>query len=302
MKNVWVLAFVIIILMVLGLFLFTFQVRETEVKVVTFFHEYRRTVDKPGLYLRLPPPIHVIRTFDRRSHLYETVLEETTTRGGEPITVTSYVVWKVGDPQNFFNSVTDKKGAEKALSTLLRNAQNSVIGKYYFSDLVNSDPTQIKLEQIEAEMANSDRRHAESEYGIEIVAAGIRRLGISELVTKDVFERMKTDRERITQKIIADGNAEATKIKKDAESKRKELLAIVEAQAKAIRGSGDAEAAAYYKMLEENKELAIFLRDIEALREILKEKSTIVLGADTDPIGLLKKAPDLPSDDSDDQK
>ncbi len=302
MKNVWVLAFVVIILMVLGLFLFTFQVRETEMKLVTFFNEPRKTIQEPGWYWRLPPPIHVIRTFDRRSYLYETVLEDTTTRGGEPITVTSYVVWRIEDPLKFLESVKDQKGAERVLSSLLRNTQNSVIGKYYFSDFVNSDPALIKLETIEDEMSRNVTAHASAQYGIEVRTVGIRRLGISELVTKDVFERMKKDRERITQKIIADGDAEATKIRKDAESKRKELLAIVEAQAKAIRGSGDAEAAGYYKMLEENKELAIFLRDIEALRKILKEKSTIVLGADVEPVHLLKKAPILQNDDSGRQK
>jgi modulator of FtsH protease HflC len=298
MKNVWVLAFVAIILLVLGLFLFTFQVRETEMALVTFFHQPRKTIYKPGWYWRWPPPVHVIRSFDRRSYLYETVLEDTTTRGGEPITVTSYVIWRIADPLKFQESVTDRKGAEKNLSSLLRNTQNSTIGKYYFSDFVNSDPTLIKLEEIEAEMAKNVTAHAAAEYGIEIRMVGIRRLGISELVTKDVFERMKEDRKRITQRIIADGNSEAAKIRKDAESKRKELLAIVEAQAKAIRGSGDAEAAAYYKMLEENKELAMFLRDIEALRKILKEKATIVLGADVEPIHLLKKAPDLQGGDS----
>ncbi|MBE0534244.1 MAG: protease modulator HflC [Phycisphaerae bacterium] len=302
MKNVWVLTFIVIILMVLGLFLFTFQVRETEMKLVTFFNEPRRTVMEPGWYFRWPPPIHVIRRFDRRSYLYETVLEDTTTRGGEPITVTSYVVWRIDDPLKFLGSVKDNKGAEKVLSSLLRNTQNSVIGKYYFSDFVNSDPKLIKLEAIEAEMAEKVSAHASAEYGIEIRTAGIRRLGISEQVTQDVFERMKSDRLRITQKIIADGDAEASKIRKDAESKRKELLAIVEAQAKAIRGSGDAEAAGYYKMLEDNKELAMFLRDIEALRKILKEKTTIVLGAETEPMGLLKSAPDLGSGKSGGQK
>ena len=47
--------------------------------------------------------------------------------------------------------------------------------------------------------------------------------------------------------LVIEGSAEAMKIMTDAESKRTELLAVVEAQAKAIRGEGDAEAAKYYK-------------------------------------------------------
>jgi len=67
----------------------------------------------------------------------------------------------------------------------------------------------------------------------------------------------------------------------------------VEAQAKAIRGEGDAEAAKYYKLLEADPEFAMFLRNLEALGKILKEKSTIVLGAESEPIKLLKGIPDI---------
>jgi membrane protease subunit HflC len=116
---------------------------------------------------------------------------------------------------------------------------------------------------------------------------------ISEKTTEKVFDRMKADRERKTQTILASGTAEADKIKSDAQAKQKQLLAVAEAQAKAIRGAGDAEAASYYKMLDADPQLAMFLRDLEALRTILKERSTIVLGTDTEPTSLLKGIPSL---------
>ena len=93
--------------------------------------------------------------------------------------------------------------------------------------------------------------------------------------------------------ILAEGTAEADKIKGDADRKVTELLAIVDAMAQVIRGSGDAEAAQYYEMLEAEPEFAMFLRDIKALREMLKENSTIVLGAKTEPVKLLDEVPDL---------
>ena len=46
-------------------------------------------------------------------------------------------------------------------------------------------------------------------------------------------------------------------------------------------------------MFEEDPELAMFLRDIEALKKILKERSTVVFSADTEPFKLLKQAPKL---------
>ncbi|MHC4686081.1 MAG: hypothetical protein ACYTEW_17450 [Planctomycetota bacterium] len=104
---------------------------------------------------------------------------------------------------------------------------------------------------------------------------------------------MRAERNRRTEATIAQGNAEVTKIKTDADSKKTELLAAAEARAKAIRGQGDAEAAKYYKMLEADPALAMFLRDIEALKKILKERSTVVFSSKTAPFRLLEEMPDI---------
>lgn len=294
MKNVSVLILVILIAVVLVLCFISFQVRETEVSLVTTFGKPTRSISEPGWYWKWPLPIQMVYKFDRRVHLYEGLMEETSTRGGEPIVVTSYVVWSVGDPQEFLEALQDKAGAEDQLKSLLRDTQNSIIGQHYFSEFVNSARDQIKFEEIENEMYTAlKQRLADKRYGIEVKGVGIKQLGISEEVTQDVFNRMRADRNRKTETILAEGNAEATKIKTDAESKRTELLAVVEAQAKAIRGEGDAEAAKYYKLLEADPEFAMFLRNLEALGKILKEKTTIVLGAEAEPIKLLKGIPDI---------
>ena len=104
---------------------------------------------------------------------------------------------------------------------------------------------------------------------------------------------MKKERQRRTEATIAQGNAQAVKITTDAESMKTELLAAAEARAKTIRGEGDAEAAQYYKMLEANSGLAIYLRNIESLLKTLKEGTTLVISADSEPFELLKEIPDI---------
>ncbi|HIJ71434.1 MAG TPA: protease modulator HflC [Planctomycetes bacterium] len=294
MKNVSVLILVIIISVVLVLCFVSFQVRETETALVTTFGKPTRSISEPGWYWKWPLPIQMVYKFDRRAHLFKGIMEETSTRGGEPIVVTSYIVWSVSDPQEFLEALQDKTGAEDQLKSLLRDTQNSVIGQHYFSEFVNSEPEKIRFKEIEGQMyAALKNRLSEKRYGIDVKAVGIKQLGISEEVTRDVFDRMRADRKRKTEAILAEGNAEATKIKTDAESKRTELLAVVEAQAKSIRGEGDAEAAKYFKLLEVDPDFAMFLRDLEALEKILKEKSTIVLGAEAEPVKLLKGIPDI---------
>jgi membrane protease subunit HflC len=294
MKNIWIFIFIILVAVVLTLFFFSFKVRETEVALVTTFGRATKTETEPGWkFLKWPRPINVVHKFDSRYQLYETLQEETTTKGGEPIIVTSYVIWKVADPLKFLNAVQDKTGAENNIKGLLRNTQNSVIGRHYFSEFVNSDPEKIKFAEIEREMRDAIAQHALNEYGIDIKIVGIKQMGVDKEVTKDVFERMKADRERKASKIEADGLAKAGAIKDEADKLKGILLAIAEAEAKAIRGAGDAEAAKYYKMLEVDPELAMFLRDVDALKNILDEKSTIILGADTEPVKLLRGLPDI---------
>lgn len=295
MKNFWVFLSVVAVVLVLVSFMVVFQVRETETVTVTRFGQPIRRIIEPGLYVKFPPPIDRVHRFDSRSRLYEGVLEETNTAGNEPIIVNSYVIWRIADPERYLVAVQDLTSAEDKLRSLLRNTQNSVIGRHHFSEFVNTDPERIRFEQIEAQMRDEIAEHALTQYGMEIQTVGIKRLMIPERVTEKVFERMKADRKRRTESILAAGNSEAEGIRSDADAMQKELLAVADSQAKAIRGTGDAEAARYYQMLEADPELAMFLRDIEALKKILKERSTIVLGVETEPIHLLKELPSFQS-------
>ncbi len=252
-----------------------------------------REITKPGWYLKWPAPIERVHRFDSRMQVFEADLIETTAKDQDTIIVNTYVVWRIAEPLKFLNSVGTVKEAEKKLYSQITDTQNRVIGQHSFGEFVNSDPTKIKFKQIEDEMLADLEQTLSDEYGIEIKTLGIKRLKVNEDVSKDVFERMKAARNRRTETTIARGEAEAARIKADANYKAKELLATAEARAKAIRGQGDAEAAKYYKLLEEEPELAMFLRNIEALEKILKERSTIVIRDDSEPFKLLQEIPSL---------
>ena len=225
--------------------------------------------------------------------VFEADLGETTTREAVPIIVNTFIVWKIAEPLEFFNAVGTVSEAESKLLSQISDTQNKVIGRHSFGEFVNSDPAKIKFKQIEEEMLADLKQTVRDDYGIEIKTIGIKQLNVSEDVSKDVFDRMRAERNRKTEATIAQGNAEATKIRADADSKKTELLAAAEARAKAIRGQGDAEAAEYYKMLDEDPEFAMFLRNIEAIKKILEKRSTVVFSADTEPFDLLRKMPAL---------
>jgi modulator of FtsH protease HflC len=293
MKNVTITIFIVLLFIVLALVFTMFQVRETESALVLTFGKATRQITEPGLYFKWPPPIESVQKFDSRARSLVAELGETPTKGAVPIIVNTFIVWRIAEPLAFFNAVGTISDAESKLLSQISDTQNKVIGRHEFSEFVNSDPAKIKFDEIEKEMLAEIQKSVRSDYGIEIKALGIRQLKISEDVSGAVFERMKTERNRRTEGTIAEGNAASKKIITDALSMQTELLAAAEARAKAIRAQGDAEAAQYYKLLEQDPQLAMFLRDIDALKKILEQRSTVVISADTEPFKLLRQMPDL---------
>jgi modulator of FtsH protease HflC len=293
MKNITITIFIVLLFIVLALVFTMFQVRETESALVMTFGKARRPITEPGLHFKWPPPIESVQKFDSRARGLVAEPGETPTKGAVPIIVNTFVVWRIAEPLNFFKSVGTPKEAEAKLLSQISDAQNKVIGRHEFSEFVNSDASKIKFEEIEKEMLTEVQKASLANYGIEVRSLGIRQLKISEDVSKDVFERMKAERSRRTETTIAEGNAASKKIVTNALSMQTEMMAAAEARAKAIRAQGDAEAAQYYKMLEQDPQLAMFLRDIDALKKILEQRSTIVISADTEPFKLLRQMPDI---------
>jgi len=295
MKNIAITILVSLVVLTLVLEGITFQVRESESVLVTTFGKPTRQIQVPGLYFKLPPPINNIYRFDSRKRVFEADFAETTTKDSTSILVNTYIVWQIADPCRFLNSVGSVSEAENKLHSQLNNTQNSVIGRYYFSDFVNPDEKKIQLAAIQKEMLDGISKEAANTYGIRVVEVGLKQLKVPADVTKDVFNRMRTERNRKTGTTIAEGQALAVRIKSDANTISTELLAAAEANAKRIMGQGDAEAAKYYQMLESEPDLAIFLRNIESLQEILAQRATYFISTDKWPFSVLKEMPEIKS-------
>jgi len=294
MKNIAIPILVALIFLVMVVYLVTFQVRETESGFVTRFGKPVREITRPGLYLKWPTPIEQIHKFDSRMRVLEAAeLAETTTRGNVPIIVNTYVVWRVAEPLKFLNAVKTEENAESKLRNHVNDTQNRIIGQHSFGEFVNSDPAKVQFDQIQAEMLADLQGPVRAEYGIEVRSLGIKQIKVSADVTKQVFERMKAERQGRTDAITSQGDAMATQIRADANKKRDVLLDAAQARAKEIRGRGDAEAAQYYAMLEADTKLAIFLRNLESLRTTLRERSTFLIPMNAAPFNLLLGMPSL---------
>lgn len=279
-------------LVVAGIFLmllFVFQVRTTEVAVVTTFGKYSRSLREPGAYFRLPWPIQSVYKFDNRLRNFERKFEQTLTKDAHNLLVTVFVGWRIADPQRFLERFAggDVARAEQNLEGLVRDTKNGVIGQHPLRDLISPNPNEVKFDEIEKEMLDRIQPHALETYGIEVKLVGIKQLGLPESITSKVFERMRAERQAQAKAYTGQGEAKALEIKANAEAERQRILAEAEAEATRALGQGEAEAAKAFATFEKNPELARFLFELQAVEKSLKERATLLLDQRTPPFGVL---------------
>ena len=284
-----------VLIIIFVLLLFVFQVRKSEVAVVTTFGKPTRDIVEPGAYWKWPWPIQKVHSFDQRVHNFEGKFEQVLTPDGYNLLIMVYVGWKISEPKLFFPRFNGSPArAEESLEGLVRNAYSGVVGKHPFSHFISTDPKELKFVEIEQEMLKKIQQDARvNNYGLEIRFLGIKKLGLPESVTQLVFERMQSERQVQVSKIQFEGEREASDIRSSADLQSAKLLADADAEATTIRGMGEREAAKSFEVFEQNPELANFLLKLTGLEAFLKERTTLILDQGTPPLDLLKSGATL---------
>ena len=277
-----------VLLVIFVCMLFTFQVRQTEVAVVTTFGRYSRSITEPGLKWRLPWPIQKVYEFDNRVQTFERKFDETITKDQINLVIAVYAGWRIADPKLFLESFNgDLSTAEQRLEPVIRNAKSGIIGQYNFSDLITTNQAELKFDQIERAMLDAVQANVKRTYGIAIETLGIKQLSLPDSITSTVFERMRAERQRLVARYQSEGEREAKIIRADADAQANKILADASGEAKRILGEADAKASQYYETFRKNPELAIFLMQLNALEQALKDRAYLILGTQTPPLNLL---------------
>lgn len=293
-KNLFTILVIAMVVFFIASLMFTYQVRFTETAVVTHFDQVKEIIEpgSAGLHFKWFWPIDRVYIFDTRLRSFETEFHQAATEDQKTVILTAYATWRITDGKKFLQTVGREDAAASKIKDLLDNQVQLVLRQHPLSALVNVDPKEMKLVDIEKSFLSGIQNSASQKYGIEIVSVGIKRLGLPESVTKDVFARMKEDRQKEIKRLTAEGDTEATKIRSASEEISRKIVARAEAYAKMLEGQGDAEAAKHYAIFEKNPKLSSFLKKLEAVERILQSgQMTLVLDADKFiPFDLLKAA------------
>jgi modulator of FtsH protease HflC len=296
-RNVLTLIIGGVLVVIFALLLFVFQVRQSEVAVVTTFGRPVANLTEPGPYLKWPWPVQNVYKFDQRVQNFEDKFSQTFTADNNTLLVSVYVGWKINDASAFFRKIPGASvpAAQQLLEGILRNAKNQVIGKHPLADLVNANPAELKFEEIETNILSAVvGQLSTNNYGIEIEFLGIKKLGLPDSVVQAVFQRMTSERQVLISKLQYDGEAQATIIKSTADRQASETVNNAVADATRIRAEGEAEAALTLPTFERNPELANFLLRVDALKESLNQRSTLIFDERTAPFDLFRSLPANP--------
>lgn len=294
MKKRMTLLFTALIIIACLFTICTYKINAGEYVVVTRFGKPLERSQEPGLYFKLPAPVHSVTRFDRRTQLYQSRLIEYLTGDKKNIITGLYTCWRIDDPLTFYGSVGNIKNAEQKLDDILCALTGATLGDYTMSNLFSVDPENIKINEMERLIAEGAAEKVGNDYGIAIESVGFSRFALPEDNTRSVYNRMRAERATIANQYRAEGEEKAGRIRAEADRQKTEILAEAYSEAEKIKGTGDAEAAEIYaKAYSGNKEFFELLRTLEAYKKIFKKNTTMVLSSETDLLKYLSgRAPE----------
>ena len=119
----------------------------------------------------------------------------------------------------------------------------------------------------------------------------INRTDLPKETRSSVYERMKTERERLARKSRAEGEEQARLIRAEVDAEARVLVANARRDAEIARGQGDAEAARVYaEAYGEDPQFYAFVRSLEAYRKSIDEGTTLVLSPRSEFFRFLESA------------
>ena len=261
-------------------------VRDTEKAILLKLGAFERTLD-PGLNFKVPFVDSVIK-FEGRIRTLDTPPDRVLSSEAKPLSVDSFVKYKIVDAETYYTSTNggQDRVAEDTLQRRVKDKLRNEFGKRSLNEVVSGDRDGLMLA-----LKNSLGEDS-NELGVEIIDFRVKRIDFEREIRASVFERMKTERNRIAEELRAEGRETAERIRADADKRRTIILANATKEAEKTRGEGDAIAAATYaKAYSADSEFYDFTRSLKLIRNSFNDEGDILLiDPDSDYLKYLNKS------------
>ncbi len=277
--------FIIILLMVVYLAQGAmFIVNQNQQVVVVEFGKFIRTVTHPGLHFKMPF-IQSSIFYDNRLLDHDVLPTEVVTKDKRTLVVDNYAKWRIVDAEAFYTRVKTERVARDRLRDIMYSELRLSFGSHDLAEIVS-----LRRPELMAEVtARSNAKLQELNIGIEIVDVRIKRADLPRENQQAVFQRMREERKRIAMQFRSEGKEEAKKIRAKTDKEKVILLAEAHRQEQTIKGQGDAKSIKITaESFGKDPEFYAFQRSIEAYKNSLVERNTIILSQDSPFLKYLK--------------
>ena len=264
---------VLVALIAFGLYGSLFTVNQTQQALVLQFGDPKRTIQEPGLAFKLPFIQDVVYYEKRVLSLIPQDAEEVILSDQKRLQVDAYARYKIENPLLFYQTVRNEIGARGRLEAIIDSSVRRALGRETLASILTGQRNEITRsigDEVNASVAS---------LGIQIIDVRLRRADYPEATSQNIFNRMKSEREREAKEFRATGEEEAQKIRADAEKTRTVIISEAQRTAQETRGAGDAEAIAIYAdSFGQDAEFFAFYRSMEAYRKSMgKDGTSMVL-------------------------
>jgi len=227
-----------------------------------------------GLHFKIPI-LNTVRKFDSRVLTLDAIPQPYFTEEKKRLIVDAFVKWRISDNEQFY--ITSSGGQLSALRTLLTQRVDEGLrnqfGKRTVQDVISGERDQL-MKVLTADLNTV----ANSELGVEVIDVRVKKIELPSEVNDSVYNRMRTERERLAQELRAEGNEIAEEIRANADKERTVILADAYKTAEIIKGEGDAEATSTYaKAFNKDPEFYEFTRSLSAYQSTFENKSDVLL-------------------------
>ncbi len=315
MRNL-VIAGVVILVALITLLTSLYVVDETEQVVVTRFGDVQAIHTTPGLRVKAPFGVDRVTSYDRRVLRIDAPPGPFLDKDINILEIDVYARYVITDPHAFLQALTTQENASQVLGQRINAALRAEIAERSREEIIGGDvaldelgnpttddegnslvnPTNSRTEILDDVLARvrDDLISAEESLGVEMIDIRIKRADFPAEVAGRIFERMRSDREKIARRLRAEGEEEARSRRASADREVEIILAKADRDAARLRGEGEAEAISILAdALNRDPDFFTFRRSLEAYRQFLSTQSTMILSSESDLFRFLQSSGDL---------
>ena len=301
MRNL-VIAGVLVILALIIITQSLFVVQETEQVVVTRFGDVQSVHTSPGLYFKAPFVDSVIN-YDRRLLRIDAPPSQFLDRDINILEIDVYGRFRINDPRAFLQTLTTEENARSILAQRINSSLRAEVAERSREEIIGGDveldesgepvtddegnsrvqPTNSRTELLEDVIAAVQANLAQEDpsFGVEMIDIRIKRADFPQEVAGRIFERMRSDREKISRRLRAEGEEEARTRRAAADRDVEVILAGADRDASRLRGDGEAQAISILaESLNQDPEFFSFRRSLDAYKAFLNQRTTVILSSD----------------------